>query len=132
MSEIKDEIRNGRIINKEVVTAAAEELAKKRNAKLTKEMMRIAVDSEFERKNALLNLQRNRDEEDPIKACLKVKEANEIAVKEGKMTPEEFREANRKADDEKAKALRSISDEYYTLRNQLQKQCYDVLNDWDD
>ena len=37
MSEIKDEIRNGRIINKEVVTAAAEELAKKRNAKLTKE-----------------------------------------------------------------------------------------------
>ena len=48
------------------------------------------------------------------------------------MTPEEFREANRKADDEKAKALRSISDEYYTLRNQLQKQCYDVLNDWDD
>lgn len=33
MSEIKDEIRNGRIINKEVVTAAAEELAKKRNAK---------------------------------------------------------------------------------------------------
>lgn len=132
MSEIKDEIRNGRIINKEVVTAAAEELAKKRNAKLTKEMMRIAVDSEFERKNALLNLQRNRDEEDPIKACLKVKEANEIAVKEGKMTPEEFREANRKADDEKAKALRSISDEYYTLYNQLQKQCYDVLNDWDD
>lgn len=132
MSEIKDEIRNGRIINKEVVTTAAEELAKKRNAKLTKDMMRIAVDSEFERKNALLNLQRNRDEEDPIKACLKVKEANEIAVKEGKMTPEEFREANRKADDEKAKALRSISDEYYTLRNQLQKQCYDVLNDWDD
>ena len=132
MSEIKDEIRNGRIINKEVVTAAAEELAKKRNAKLTKEMMRIAVDSEFERKNALLNLQRNRDEEDPIKAGLKAKEANEIAVKEGKMTPEEFREANRKADDEKAKALRSISDEYYTLRNQLQKQCYDVLNDWDD
>lgn len=132
MSEIKDEIRNGRIINKEVVTAAAEELAKKRNAKLTKEMMRIAVDSEFERKNALLNLQRNRDEEDPIKACLKTKEANEIAVKEGKMTPEEFREADRKADDEKAKALRSISDEYYTLRNQLQKQCYDVLNDWDD
>ena len=48
------------------------------------------------------------------------------------MTPEEFHEANRKADDEKAKALRSISDEYYTLRNQLQKQCYDVLNDWDD
>ena len=46
-------------------------------------MMRIAVDSEFERKNALLNLQRNRDEEDPIKACLKAKEANEIAVKEG-------------------------------------------------
>lgn len=132
MSEIKDEIRNGRIINKEVVTAAAEELAKKRNAKLTKEMMHIAVDSEFERKNALLNLQRNRDEEDPIKACLKTKEANEIAVKEGKMTPEEFREANRKADDEKAKALCSISDEYYTLRNQLQKQCYDVLNDWDD
>ena len=36
MSEIKDEIRNGRIINKEVVTAAAEELAKKRNAKLTR------------------------------------------------------------------------------------------------
>ena len=53
-------------------------------------------------------------------------------VKEGKMTPEEFREANRKADDEKDKALRSISNEYYTLRNQLQKQCYDVLNDWDD
>ena len=132
MSEIKDEIRNGRIINKEVVTAAAEELAKKRNAKLTKEMMRIAVDSEFERKNALLNLQRNRDEEDPIKACLKTKEANEITVKEGKMTPEEFREANSKADDEKAKALRSISDEYYTLRDQLRKQCYDVLNDWDD
>ena len=51
MSEIKDEIRNGRIINKEVVTAAAEELAKKRNAKLTKEMMRIAVDSEFEGKD---------------------------------------------------------------------------------
>lgn len=132
MSEIKDEIRNGRIINKEVVTAAAEELAKKRNAKLTKEMMHIAADSEFERKNALLNLQRNRDEEDPIKACLKAKEANEIAVKEGKMTPEEFREANRKADDEKAKALCSISNEYYILRNQLQKQCYDVLNDWDD
>lgn len=132
MSEIKDEIRNGRIINKEVVTAAAEKLAQKRNEKLTKEMMRIAIDSEFERKNALLNLQRNRDEEDPIKACLKAKEANENAVKEGKMTPEEFREANLKADSDRDKALRTIADEYYTLRNQLRSQCYDVLNDWDD
>lgn len=132
MSEIKDEIRNGRIINKEVVTAAAEELAKKRNAKLTKEMMRIAVDSEFERKNALLNLQRNRDEEDPIKSCLKAKEANENAVKEGKMTPEEFREANYDAENKKDKALSDIATEYRNLREQLRKQCYDVLNEWDD
>lgn len=132
MSEIKEEIRNGRIINKEIVTAAAEELAKKRNAKITKEMMRIAVDSEFERKSALLDLQKNRDREEPIKACLKAKEANENAVKEGKMTPEEFRSANAKADDEKEKALRQTENEYYTLRDQLRKQCYDVLNDWDD
>lgn len=132
MSEIKEEIRNGRIINKDVVTAAAEKLAEKRNEKLTKEMMRIAVDSEFERKSALLNLQRNRDEEDPIKACLKAKEANENAVKEGKMTPEEFRTANAKADEEKEIALRKISTEYCDLRSQLRKQCYDVLNDWDD
>lgn len=132
MSEIKDEIRNGRIINKEVVTAAAEELAKKRNAKLTKEMMRIAVDSEFERKNALLNLQRNRDEEDPIKSCLKAKEANENAVKEGKMTPEEFREANYDAENKKDKALSDIATEYRNLCEQLRKQCYDVLNEWDD
>lgn len=132
MSEIKEEIRSGRIINKEIVTAAAEELAKKRNAKITKEMMRIAVDSEFERKSALLDLQKNRDREDPIKTCLKAKEANENAVKEGKMTPEEFRSANAKADDEKEKALRQIENEYYTLRDQLRKQCYDVLNDWDD
>lgn len=132
MSEIKEEIRNGRIINKEIVTAAAEELAKKRNAKITKEMMRIAVDSEFERKSALLDLQKNRDREEPIKTCLKAKEANENAVKEGKMTPEEFRSANGKADDEKEKALRQIENEYYTLRDQLRKQCYDVLNDWND
>lgn len=132
MSEIKEEIRNGRIINKEIVTAAAEELAKKRNAKITKEMMRIAVDSEFERKSALLDLQKNRDREEPIKACLKTKEANENAVKEGKMTPEEFRNANGKADDEKEKALRQVENEYYILRDQLRKQCYDVLNDWDD
>lgn len=131
MSEIKEEIRSGRIINKEIVTAAAEELAKKRNAKITKEMMRIAVDSEFERKSALLDLQKNRDREDPIKTCLKAKETSENAVKEGKMTPEEFRSANAKADNEKEKALRQIENEYYTLRDQLRKQCYDVLNDWD-
>lgn len=132
MSEIKDEIRNGRIINKEVVTKAAEKLAEKRNEKLTKEMMRIAVDSEFERKNALLSLQRNRDEEDPIKSCLKAKEANENAVKEGRMTPEEFHEANRKADEKKSEALNDIANEYRNLREQLRKQCYDVLNEWDD
>lgn len=132
MSEIKDEIRNGRIINKEVVTKAAEKLAEKRNEKLTKEMMRIAVDSEFERKNALLSLQRNRDEEDPIKSCLKAKEANENAVKEGKMTPEEFREANRDAENKRDKALNDIATEYRNLREQLRKQCYDVLNEWDD
>lgn len=132
MSEIKDDIRNGRIINKEVVEAAAQKLAEKRNEKLTKEMMRISIDSEFEKKSALLSLQQNRDEEDPIKARLKAKEANENAVKEGKMTPEEFREANAKAETECDKALNNIRNEYYTLRNQLRKQCYDVLNDWDE
>lgn len=132
MSEIKDEIRNGRIINKEVVTKAAEKLAEKRNEKLTKEMMQIAVDSEFERKNALLSLQRNRDEEDPIKSCLKAKEANENAVKEGKMTPEEFRKANHDAENKRDKALNDIATEYRNLREQLRKQCYDVLNEWDD
>lgn len=129
--EIKEEIRSGRVMSKEVVEAAANKLAEKRNEKLTKEMMRLAVDAEFEKKSALLNLQENRDIEDPIKACLKEKEANENAVKEGKMTPEEFRDKNYEAENKKDKATREIRQEYNTLRSQLRKQCYDVLNDWD-
>lgn len=132
MSEIKDEIRSGRIMSKEVVEAAAQKLADKRNEKLTKEMMRLAVDAEYNRKSALLNLQENREKEDPIKACLKAKEANEQAVKDGKMTPEEFRTENEKAEDEQRKKIRDIESEFRTLRDQLYKQCYSVLNDWDD
>lgn len=132
MSEIKDEIRSGRIMSKEVVEAAAQKLADKRNEKLTKEMMRLAVDAEYNRKSALLNLQENREKEDPIKACLKAKEANEQAVKDGKMTPEEFRTENEKAEDEQRKKIRDIESEFRMLRDQLYKQCYSVLNDWDD
>lgn len=132
MSEIKDEIRSGRIMSKEVVEAAAQKLADKRNEKLTKEMMRLAVDAEYNRKSALLNLQENREKEDPIKACLKAKEANEQAVKDGKMTPEEFRTENEKAEDEQRKKIREIESEFRTLRDQLYKQCYSVLNDWND
>lgn len=132
MSEIKDEIRSGRIMSKEVVEAAAQKLADKRNEKMTKEMMRLAVDAEYNRKSALLNLQENREKEDPIKACLKAKEANEQAVKDGKMTPEEFRTENEKAEDEQRKKIRDIESEFRMLRDQLYKQCYSVLNDWDD
>lgn len=132
MSEIKDEIRSGRIMSKEVVEAAAQKLADKRNEKMTKEMMRLAVDAEYNRKSALLNLQENREKEDPIKACLKAKEANEQAVKDGKVTPEEFCIENEKAEDEQCKKIRDIESEFRTLRNQLYKQCYSVLNDWDD
>lgn len=132
MSEIKDEIRSGRIMSKEVVEAAAQKLADKRNEKLTKEMMRLAVDAEYNRKSALLNLQENREKEDPIKACLKAKEVNEQAVKDGKMTPEEFRTENEKAEDEQRKKIRDIESEFRMLRDQLYKQCYSVLNDWDD
>lgn len=132
MNEIKDEIRSGRIMSKEVVEAAAQKLADKRNEKLTKEMMRLAVDAEYNRKSALLNLQENREKEDPIKTCLKAKEANEQAVKDGKMTPEEFRTENEKAEDEQRKKIRDIGSEFCMLRDQLYKQCYSVLNDWDD
>lgn len=132
MSEIKDEIRSGRIMSKEVVEAAAQKLADKRNEKMTKEMMRLAVDAEYNRKSALLNLQENREKEDPIKACLKAKEANEQAVKDGKMTPEEFLTENGKAEDEQRKKIRDIESEFRMLRDQLYKQCYSVLNDWDD
>lgn len=130
--DIKEEVRNGRVINKDVVEKAAQQLAEKRNEKLTKEFMRITIDAEFNRKRALLDLQANRDKEDPIKACLKAKEANENAIKEGKITPEEFRQKDSEIEMEKNKELRRIDDEYYTLRNQLHKQCYDVLNEWDD
>ena len=130
--DIKEEVRNGRVINKDVVEKAAQQLAEKRNEKLTKEIMRITIDAEFNRKRALLDLQANRDKEDPIKACLKAKEANENAIKEGKITPEEFRQKDSEIEIEKNKELRRIDDEYYTLRNQLHKQCYDVLNEWDD
>ena len=95
-------------------------------------MMRLAVDAEYNRKSALLNLQENREKEDPIKACLKAKEANEQAVKDGKMTPEEFRTENEKAEDEQRKKIRDIESEFRMLRDQLYKQCYSVLNDWDD
>ena len=131
MMEIKEEIRAGRVMSKEVVEAAANELAKKRNEKLTKEMMRITVNAEYERKRELLNLQQNRDEEPITKTCLKAKEANEQAVKDGKMTPEEFNKANNKADDEKQKALNEVCNEYRELRTQLHTQCYAVLNGWD-
>ena len=130
--DIKEEVRNGRVINKDVVEKAAQQLAEKRNEKLTKEFMRITIDAAFNRKRALLDLQANRDKEDPIKACLKAKEANENAIKEGKITPEEFRQKDSEIEMEKNKELRRIDDEYYTLRNQLHKQCYDVLNEWDD
>lgn len=131
MSEIKEEIRNGRVMSKEVVTAAAEELAKKRNEKLTKEMMKISVDAEYERKKSLLQLQQNRDEEKPIKAALEAKEALENSVKEGKLTPEEFRTKNNEVETERDKKLREIRNEFGTLRDQLYTQCYSVLNDWD-
>lgn len=131
MSEIKEEIRNGRVMSKEVVTAAAEELAKKRNEKLTKEMMKISVDAEYERKKSLLQLQQNRDEEKPIKAALEAKEALENSVKEGKLTPEEFRTKNNEVETERDKKLREIRNEFGTLRDQLYTQCYAVLNDWD-
>lgn len=131
MAEIKDDIRNGRIMTKEVVEAAAQKIADKRNEKLTKEMMRITIDAEYNRKAELLKLQQNREEEEPVKTCLKAKEANEIAVRDGKLTPEEFRKKNSEADDERDKKMREIRTEFSTLSNQLYKQCYSILSDWD-
>ena len=48
------------------------------------------------------------------------------------MTPEEFRTENEKAEDEQRKKIRDIESEFRMLRDQLYKQCYSVLNDWDD
>ena len=65
--DIKDEVRNGRLVTKEVAEAAAQKIADERKEKLTEEMVRSITNSEYSRKRQLLNLQKARETEKVVK-----------------------------------------------------------------
>ena len=129
MGDIKDEVRNGRVVTKEIAEAAAKKIADERQEKLTDEMVKSITNSEYKRKKELLKLQKNRDIEKVSKDKLTKVTALDEELKAGSHTPESYRKANDLLDKEENDAVRKINDEYYELGNQLEAQ-YPSLYRW--
>ena len=129
MDNIKDEVRNGRLVTKEVAQAAAQKIADDRQEKLTEEMVKSITNSEYKRKRQLLKLQKNRENEKISKEKLTKVTALDEELKAGSHTPESYRKANEAIEKEERDALRKVDEEYYELENQLESQ-YPNLYRW--
>lgn len=129
MGDIKEEVRNGRVVTKEIAEAAAKKVADDRQEKLTEEMVKSITNSEYKRKKQLLKLQKNRENEKISKDKLTKVTALDEELKAGSHTPESYRKANEAIEKEERDALRKIDEEYYELENQLESQ-YPNLYRW--
>ena len=129
MGDIKEEVRNGRVVTKEIAEAAAKKVADDRQEKLTEEMVKSITNSEYKRKRQLLKLQKNRDIEKTSKEKLTKVTALDEELKAGSHTPESYRKANEAIEKEERDSLRKIDEEYYELENQLESQ-YPNLYRW--
>lgn len=129
MGDIKDEVRNGRVVTKEIAEAAAKKVADDRQEKLTEEMVKSITNSEYKRKKQLLKLQKNRDIEKISKEKLTKVTALDEELKAGSHTPESYRKANEAIEKEERDSLRKVDEEYYELENQLESQ-YPNLYRW--
>lgn len=129
MGDIKDEVRNGRVVTKEIAEAAAKKVADDRQEKLTEEMVKSITNSEYKRKKQLLKLQKNRDIEKVSKEKLTKVTALDEELKAGSHTPESYRKANEAIEKEERDALRKVDEEFYELENQLESQ-YPNLYRW--
>ena len=129
MGDIKDEVRNGRVVTKEIAEAAAKKVADDRQEKLTEEMVKSITNSEYKRKKQLLKLQKNRENEKISKEKLTKVTALDEELKAGSHTPESYRKANEAIEKEERDALRKVDEEYYELENQLESQ-YPNLYRW--
>lgn len=129
MGDIKDEVRNGRVVTKEIAEAAAKKVADDRQEKLTEEMVKSITNSEYKRKKQLLKLQKNRDIEKVSKEKLTKVTALDEELKAGSHTPESYRKANEAIEKEERDSLRKVDEEYYELENQLESQ-YPNLYRW--
>ena len=129
MGDIKDEVRNGRVVTKEIAEAAAKKVADDRQEKLTEEMVKSITNSEYKRKKQLLKLHKNRDIEKISKEKLTKVTALDEELKAGSHTPESYRKANEAIEKEERDALRKVDEEFYELENQLESQ-YPNLYRW--
>ena len=129
MGDIKEEVRNGRVVTKEIAEAAAKKVADDRQEKLTEEMVKSITNSEYKRKKQLLKLQKNRENEKISKDKLTKVTALDEELKAGSHTPESYRKANEAIEKEEREALRKVDEEFYELENQLESQ-YPNLYRW--
>ena len=129
MGDIKEEVRNGRVVTKEIAEAAAKKVADDRQEKLTEEMVKSITNSEYKRKKQLLKLQKNRENEKISKEKLTKVTALDEELKAGSHTPESYRKANETIEKEERDALRKVDEEFYELENQLESQ-YPNLYRW--
>ena len=129
MGDIKEEVRNGRVVTKEIAEAAAKKVADDRQEKLTEEMVKSITNSEYKRKKQLLKLQKNRDIEKISKEKLTKVTSLDEELKAGSHTPESYRKANEAIEKEERDALRKVDEEFYELENQLESQ-YPNLYRW--
>lgn len=129
MGDIKEEVRNGRVVTKEIAEAAAKKVADDRQEKLTEEMVKSITNSEYKRKKQLLKLQKNRENEKISKDKLTKVTALDEELKAGSHTPESYRKANDAIEKEERDALRKVDEEFYELENQLESQ-YPNLYRW--
>lgn len=127
--DIKDEVRNGRLVTKEVAEAAAQKIADERKEKLTEEMVRSITNSEYSRKRQLLNLQKARETEKVVKDKLVKLSSLDDDLKEGKHTPESYNKAVEAINKEERDATSKINTEYSELFDQLQSQ-YPSMYRW--
>lgn len=129
MGDIKEEVRNGRVVTKEIAEAAAKKVADDRQEKLTEEMVKSITNSEYKRKKQLLKLQKNRENEKISKEKLTKVTALDEELKAGSHTPESYSKANEAIEKEERDALRKVDEEFYELENQLESQ-YPNLYRW--
>lgn len=129
MGDIKEEVRNGRVVTKEIAEAAAKKVADDRQEKLTEEMVKSITNSEYKRKKQLLKLQKNRENEKISKEKLTKVTALDEELKAGSHTPESYRKANEAIEKEERDALRKVDEEFCELENQLESQ-YPNLYRW--
>lgn len=122
MDNIEEVINNGRVITEDIAKAAAEELAKQRNEKLTNETIEIYKQSEYTKLRTFLSAKKSKKVSDVKMNYLKKMTELHTDLGSGKVSLDDFRKKLAEEQNTANKLLRDIETWYSEKIDALDNQ----------